>query len=104
MVKTYQLGMEAIGADMGSFLPWLNIVSSVAGGAMGGGKDDKKSDKPAAPAAGSTVAEQVKAALDADRLMREKDKAVESAKTAKMVAIGAASLLGVGIFYLMVRK
>ena len=35
--STYRHGREVLGADVGSFVPWLGIVGKLAGGLTGGG-------------------------------------------------------------------
>lgn len=82
--RTHSCGLDVLGGfDVGSFVPWLSGISSIASGFTGGGSDDKA--KAAAAAA---------AAAAAEAAQRRKEE--EAAKTRNYILAGV-GVLGVGV-------
>jgi len=108
-MSAYKRGLEVLGDGVGDFLPFLNIVGKVAGGAgglTGGGS----------PAGGAAKSEPSKAdveaavqkAIEQDRAKqaraKEVAKAEASAKTTQLLLVSILGVLGLGGAYLLIRK
>lgn len=103
MKSNYEYGLDILGADMGdvaSFVPWLNVVSSIASSAQ------KKDSKTAATATKEPekkepdTAAVVRKALAQERVRREmeeaKAKAEASARRSKIIMYSVLGAVGVG--------
>ena len=112
-MSRYSDGADVLGEGVGDFLPWLNIVSSVAGGAMGGGgagglMGGKKDASKTAPAASTTsnapAAQQIQQAIEQERNRQSIAKMQRDAENNKMLLFGALGLGGLGILALLITR
>lgn len=99
LARRYEDGLDAlIGVDVGDFVPWLNVVSKVAGGIGSSASDSSK--KP--------VADQVKEALEKERQKQATEKAEADARSTRTILFVVLSLLGLvvvgGGTYALLRK
>ena len=121
----YEHGLDILGegADVASFLPWLGVVSSLAGGIAGASDKKKGGDKglgglaggltgggaaqPARPS-GPTAQQAVATAMRQERARQEAEKLKASAARTKILLYSVLGVLGVGVVggavYLVARK
>ena len=99
---SYNDGVDVLGEGIADFVPWLGIVSSVAGGAMGGGKKDAA--KTSSTSSGASVAQQVQQALEQERQRQAFAKMQTDAANNRMLLFGALGLGGLGILALLITR
>jgi phage/plasmid primase-like uncharacterized protein len=95
---TYFAGLDALGLDIGSFVPWLGIVSSAAGALTGG--DKAAADKKAKEASDAAV----KKALEEQAAKAAREKAEASARRMSYILIGVVGVVGLGGVYALARR